>query len=289
MSELLSFEEGVKKRWVKHVMNGLDAAYEKAGENADSFRQLLLDNPGEGIAQFPTFLRKARDINPNAAFVEAVAGGPNHDWTAPIIDSVGIIYPELSVENRTRSLQMIMSYLDSLRYDYSQNHVERLNEPWLVGDITINSTNMFYWPGITQYSELLSQYATWEELHPHLHEVRSAFFMAFTVSKRKYTNNHIRQNFYHTFPSLTDRTQDAIAAIIYVRAQNAFLLEGTPIQEYVESKLFGYDPAIAPLIMRKIDERKWIDLDRPLYNMNGGPTENGFVDYWLKRSDIKEQ
>lgn len=278
MSELLDFEQGKSRRWVKRAMQSFDDLNARADENISEFHKLMLQDPTSAISAFTTFVQQGRDIN---QLPDAMIGGPNHDWIAPLIDVGGSVYPELPVGERTRFLEMVMNYLSSLNSFYSQNHVELINEPWLVADILVNSDWM-YWPGFIQQSGMLEKYPTWEALYPHLGEVKSAFFMALAVSKPKYSTDQIRRNFYQTFPSLTDRTQDAIAALIYVRAQNAFLKEGIPIHEYVESKLFGYDPEIAPNILRKIKEKKWIDLNRSIYFKD---PKTGLFQY-RKRSEI---
>lgn len=64
----------------------------KAKKIAEDFSQLMVNNPSLAIQELPDFLKKVRDINKHRAY-EAVAGGPNHDWTGPILDIIGIMYP----------------------------------------------------------------------------------------------------------------------------------------------------------------------------------------------------
>ena len=42
---------------------------------------------------------------------ESIAGGPNQDWIAPLIDIIGIVYPDLPREQRKKALIYIIRFL----------------------------------------------------------------------------------------------------------------------------------------------------------------------------------
>lgn len=284
MSEILRFEDGVTKRLTRSFIGEVDGMYQNAAQNVDEFYRLTLENPSFAIKRISEFIERARKSSgPEWSLAEAYGGGPNHDWTGPILDTVGIVYPVLPPDARKEALSNIFKFLDNQNYYVAQSNVEMINEPWLVADIVANVS--LYWCGYKDYTNMLQDNPTWSELYPHLSKVKSAFWMAFAVSQPQYASNEIRDNFSHIFPTLTDRTLDAIAAITSVGAQNEFLRKGIPINQTIEASMFKYDPRFHKSISAKIQERKWVDLDEPLYIRYGpGPEERE----WRYRSKIGE-
>lgn len=281
MPELLQFEAFARKKKIDQWMEVMGGWWEKADQVAEEYRGLITTDPKLAIKQLPDFLDKARDINPERSFVEAVAGGPNPDWTAPLIDIIGAVYPSLDKQTRKEALSVSLNFLDVLNYFNSQQNVELINEPWLVSDIVINRP--LYWCGFKKYCNLLEKNPTWESFYPHLKSVRSAFWLGMAVSRTKYASEPVQTNFYRMFPTLMDRTQDAIAAIIFVNAQNDYLEEDTPIIQSIESSLFKYDPRLYKGIVKKIEERKWVDLDQGVYV---GDSKGKDRSDYIYRSDI---
>lgn len=258
MGELLSFEEHREQRLIASLVSQIGDLYGKADEVAFEFSQCMEDDPISAITLLPTFIRRARDVNPDAGYMETLAGGPNHDWIAPLLNIVGVIYPELELEPRTQALKLCLNYFDGLNYDYVQNHVELLNEPWLVGDIVIN--RWLYNCGYKEYIDLLEQNKTWKNLIPHLPNVKSAFWLAYTIVHTGYASPEIKRHFYKTYPTLTDRTLDTIAGRIATNAQHETTREGSDLQDNIEKRLFRYDNRFYHDLVRKIDEKKWIIL-----------------------------
>ena len=153
MGELLSFEKHRERKVVNSFVAVLGGLYTQAEDIAVAFAKEIEDDPIQAITNLPQYIRRARNVNPHADFTEAIAGGPNHDWIAPLLNIVGVVYPELKLEPRTQALNMCFNYFDGLRYDYVQNHVALLDEPWLVGDIVIN--RWVYRSGYQEYIDLL--------------------------------------------------------------------------------------------------------------------------------------
>lgn len=260
MGELLTFETHYQKRLVDKWMSTIGRWYQNAASTAEDFGQLLAQDPRVAIDQLPRYLDQAANADGGGYH----PGGPNHDWTAPIIDLIGIVYPHLDNNVRAEALKRSLGFLDGLNYFNAQFNVELLNEPWLVADIIVNRP--LYWCGFKSYSELLRQKRAWAELQPDLEGARSAFWMAYTVVRTEYTTPEVQANFYRIFPTLVDRTQDAAAALIACDAQRENLQDGIPVEESIEAALFKYDKTLHTSIRSKIGERKWIILeDNPYY------------------------
>lgn len=278
--ELLRFEDGVQKRLTESFIAPIKDWYNVSEENTAAFYELAVNDPNLAVQSLPEFIERARNsAGPGTKVYEAYVGGANHDWTGPLIDVVGTIYPLLETETRKQALVNTFDFLDRQNYVTAQDNLELVNEPWLVSDVLINCGNL-YWCGYQQYVEMLEKYPTWAELYPHLRDVKSAFWMALAVSQSRFANDSIKDNFARVFPTLVDRTRDAIAAITIVRAQDKYLISGTPVIETVEASLFGYDHAWIPEIKRKLGEKKWVDLDKAVYVKKGEEFE------WKRRSEI---
>lgn len=281
MSEILRFEKGAAKRFTRRLSEQMSAWGKSAADNAISFLQLVNDNPGQAVDRIPEFILRARDsAGPGSHVWEAYAGGACELWTAPVLDIVGTIYPILPKDIRKRALEHSLDFLDRQNYFVAQDNVERINEPWLVGDIVLN--RWIYWCGFEEYSDLLEKHQNWGEVYRKLDKIKSAFWFSMAVALKEHASDEVRENYYRFFPTLIDRTKDAIAAIAVVHAQTRFLKTGASLEESVEDELVGFDPTLLPDIKRRITEQKWVDLDEPVHiNPSDGSTR------WKHRSEIE--
>lgn len=259
MAKILDYHEGKRKQFIGRMMSALNSKCEEADSIAQEYYELMQNDPITAIEQLPKFIGRARNVNEDAAFVEAIAGGPNHEWTAPMLDILGIMYPSLERDVREKGLRKCFKYLDSLRYDYSQNHVELINEPWLVGDIVLN--DMFYWCGYKEYCDILEKEKTWNEFEQHIPKAKSQFWIALAVLRPKYSSLDVRMNFYRNYPELVDRTLDAIAGIVYEEALKVSPKEGISIEDYIVGAVSKYDTYWYNDIRKKMLEKKWIKLE----------------------------
>lgn len=257
MGDLLDFEKPFRERMIGKLMDQFGTMYQQAETVASNYFNLMLVNPEEALERLPEYIEKARDVNPVRAY-EAMAGGPNHDWTAPMLNILGIVYPTLERPVREKGLRHCMNFLDGLNYVYSQNHVELINEPWLAADIVI--TRPLYWCGYQQYCNLAQQNQSWKDFSEKTKSARSAFWLAMAVTKPKYASLEVRKNFHEQFPTLMDRTKDAIAAMAGVYGGRKAQREGREINECIETYLTGMDPLLLDSIRTKIEEQKWIVL-----------------------------
>lgn len=257
MSDKKKFDKG--KYMAELLFLNIDLTTHEASGIASDFFQLMLKDPKKGVLEISDFIDKIRDINPERAFVEAVAGGPAAEYTVQAINILGIFYPSLEKDIRKDGLIKTISFLSRLNYETSQYNLEMVHEPWLVADIVIN--HRWAWCGYSQYCDLLKKNRTWEEFSKYTKSPKSRFWMALAVTRPKYSSLEVRTKFYKEFPDTMDRTKDAIAAITHSHAVGSNKREGTDIDEYIEEHLKKYDELLIDDIKKKMDERKWITLE----------------------------
>lgn len=261
LGKLLSFEDAQRKRVSRAITTNLKDQYGRAGVVAEEFAEVLSEDPLNSIRLLPSFLARARGVVRDRAFVEAIAGGPNPDFTAPIINLVGVIYPGLPRDARREALSLVLNgFLDTLNSRYASEQVASMDEPWLIADIIISRGGL-YMPPWQEYLDLLAKYPNWKELYPNLSRVRSAFFLSFAVAQNNSTPE-IQDNYSRVFPSLWNRTLDAIAAFTHVSATRDSRRESSTTYEHgIEQRLFRYHPPSRVAILTKIKHENWIHLD----------------------------
>lgn len=257
LDNVLDINERLRKKSISDVIGQMGEMQDKATSIIDEYTLLMKKDQIEAVKRLPEFVSKSRHIN-NIAY-EGMAGGPNQDWIAPMFNVLGSVYQDLNKDARKMGLQHIMNFLDHLRYDYSQNHVELIDDPWLVGDIVGNRG--LYWPGVESYFTLFEKHKTWDELSVNLKYVKSQFFFAFAVTRPKHSSLDIRTNFYKKFPELVDKTADGIIARIALGTKQMKKHKDLDVEKYVEECIVGYDPLLHDKLRIKYKEEKWVDLD----------------------------
>jgi len=279
VEKIIRIEELMAKRDANQFVGTIGSWYENAACASTELGQLFINNPTMAVEKIPDFIMKVRDSAGEGSHAyEALTGGANPDWTGRMIDVVGEFYPTLSRSLRVKALKHTLGFIDLQNYMVAQDNVRLINEPALVRDILVNRS--LYWCGCSKYVDLLEQNPEWTDLYPKLEKIASAFWMAFAVSQPKCSSEDIRNNFYAMFPTLIKGTQNAIAGLTYVRAQDDFLTKGIPVAQGVESRLFRYDRALWDGIKAGIKAKDWIDLDEPVYM--GSDTDT----HWAYRSSI---
>lgn len=253
MAQVIDFGTRVREREFSKVAEDLSRKYGRAEEILSEYLLIAVSDPNKAMNELSRFLKKVRDLNsPN------VTGGPNPEWTGPLLDVVGMLYPMLNKNTRKESLVTCLDFLDSQNFYNSQEQVSYINEPWLVSDIIINRS--IYWCGYGEYADLISKHSEWEDLLNNIREIRSEFFFALALMQPEYSSLNIRANYYKKFPELKDRTEDAIATFIADIAQLGFREDNIPIEETIGIELLRYDSALHDNIRSKIKEEKWVKL-----------------------------
>ncbi len=259
MGECIDIRARWQEKSLKEALGAIDGLYARAEGIVEEYELLMEDDPLFANRRLLEYIRKARDVNPEPAY-ETMAGGPNQDWIAPLFNTLGTVYPYLEHQTRKEGLGLVLGYLDGLRYDYSQNHMELIHEPWLFSDIIIN--RWLYWPGFEREARLLAENRTWNGFQRHMSTAKSQFLLTFAVMKPKHSSLEVRTAFYKEFPDLVDRTMDGVAAIMNDEAFHEEEERGITYEEALLPHLNKNDPLLHEAIRAKIKEAKWITLAR---------------------------
>ncbi len=243
---------------VNRMMKQLEALCDKADANFIAFRQLAVENLPEAIRRLPEFISAARDASGNRAY-EGVAGGPNQDWIVPLFNVFGECYTALESESRVAILKHLFNYFNSLRYDYSQNHVERIESAALVADIVVS--NGLYWPGIDRPKFLLAGKDV-EALKRMPRQEFDSFWIALAIIYNNACGTPpVRQWYYKEFPEAVEAAIGYLAAVFTVSAEGAAKKDGTEFDVELTTRLNKHlDPAVHERVLAKITERTWIIL-----------------------------
>lgn len=212
------------------------------------------------MIRIPEFIDRARNAagsKGNGRAWESFAGGPNPDFIVPLINGVGRFYPELTPDTRRTFAKRVIGYLDGLRYDYSQNHVEQIEEPWLARDILLDRN--LYWPGYRPYIDFLNKFRTWEKFNNGLglkdgQMVKSPFWLTLALIHPKYSSLEVRKNYYSRFGSLVDRTLDAVGAIDFELSKRSVERKRLEYEEGAKKK-----SEIGPLFKKKAKSQRYWD------------------------------
>jgi len=255
MGAVLDFEQPFRERMLGNVIGDMGKMFQQAGDIAEEYQQLMRQYPNEAIDKLPEFIDRIRDINPERAY-ESLAGGPCEKWIGPVLNIFGEVYPELNRESRKKGLKLCINFLDDLRYDYAQNKLEVIQEPWLATDIVI--TRPIYWCGYKEYCDFADTHQKWKDFSKGIGSVKSAFWLAMGVVQHKHTSLEVRQNFYERYPVLMERTKDAIAAMAAVYGGRKAVKENISVDEGIDKWLNGVDSLLYNDIRTKIEEKKWI-------------------------------
>lgn len=256
MGDIISIAERLNEKNIGKLLTQLDELHNKGLSFSRDFSRLLEENPNEAVKKIANYLDSAK----YGGVEKRVVGiDPNQDYTGPILDLFGNIYPIFDRETRKEGLSQCLSFLDKLNYFQAQFNVEYINEPWLAADILINRG--LYWCGYQEYCDILGETSMWKDLSERLGKMKSRFWLAMAIINYKHSSLEIRTKFYKEFPNLIDRAQDAIAALTFNHAQNADKRDGTPVEEYIDESLSKYDPILHNKIRKKMGEKKWIRID----------------------------
>jgi hypothetical protein len=256
MGKLLDFEKPHRERVTQGLMGDIGAMYKQASEVSYDYCRLMVENPTKAIQMLPEFLERARGGIQDRR-IEGMAGGPNHDWTTPMFNILGAVYPTLDRDAREVGLKHCLKFLDGINGTYSQFHVELINEPWLASDIVI--TRPSYFCGYIEYCNFAKKNQKWENFSKIV--PRSAFWLSMAITHPEYTSLEVRKNYYEQFPTLMDRTKDAIAAMVAAYGGRKAENKGLKLEDCINERLIKHDPILHKEIRVKIEEKKWILLD----------------------------
>jgi len=248
---------------VNHIR--LARAYIKE-KGLEVFLELAQNEPERAVKELPKYIEKVLNMN-GGIFRGVNCGGPDPYTTAPLLNTIGLIYPYLDRSPREKALNNCLYFLDGLNYFNSQNNVELIDEPWLITDIFIN--RQLYWPGYKVYVNRLKNILAWEQFeNEFMREGRliskGAFFLSLTISRVEHCSENIRRSFAEVFPDLVDRTKDGIACLIHHNASCHIGEKNISYEEELKKELEKYEPSWKNELSKKIHDENWIILPETL-------------------------
>jgi hypothetical protein len=258
MGEIIHAEKSFRERQIDKLIRGLADLYDDATDNWTTFAVLAGKNLPEAIKRLPEFIKRARDTNPNRAFVEAVAGGPNQDWIVPLMNVLGECYESLERNEREQIVRHCLNYFGGLNYLYSQNHVEMLTSPLLITDILMS--RWLYWPGLSKQRAFLGN-PTVDDMVSKDQETMGSFWVCLAIIWNDDSITlPVRQWYYKNYPDIVEKTLSFAAAHTYFCAKGK-VQNGEDIGLHINSFLNTvYDPVLHKRIREKIKESSWIQI-----------------------------
>lgn len=216
---------------------------------------------------------------------------------APKLNLFGVIYPHLDNAKRAIVLKTTIDILEGLdgaeRVDVEiprvkgMDAVAHIHEPWLNGDIKIN-TGASFWPDLSEYAKAFKKGMMPEEFDKWFLVAdgtgpKSLFWgAAYSLSRvdSEYDLSLPRAQFFERFAktgvvertlktgvvektSLIDRTYDAIAAFMYdsaYRDENLREKDPIPMQKGIEERLKSYAPDCRDGIEEALKRQNWVYL-----------------------------
>lgn len=256
MGAIVHAEQSFRQKQTERLIQDLSELYGNAGDNWNQFVAVAEVNLSEAIRCMPEFIDRARNVNPNRAFGEALAGGPNPDWIVLLMNVLGDYYEYLERDEREQVLRHCLKYFDGLNFLYSQNHVELLSSPFLITDIVIS--RWLYWPGLSRPRKFL-QGAIMEDLASKDQDVLSSFWVCLAVIwNDDGVTLPMRQWYYKNHPEIVEKTLSFAAAHTYFCAKGK-VKEGEDLGLYITSTLNKvYDPLLHHRIREKIHKEDWV-------------------------------
>lgn len=261
--DIVLLGQAIEQNFGFNIDEDISKLYGQAGRIIGQYAALMEENPKDALARTSEYLDKVRAVNSNQAYTEAIAGGPNQDWIAPILDIAGSRYAEAPKSTRKVIIQHHLGYLDKLNYTYSQDHVAMLHNPLVVRDILFN--NVLYWPGYAYQKAFLQRPGvTWDDFNLFiLTESPSPVFAGLALSKAEYGSREIKDRFYKEAPDLLDGVLDLVAGITF-RDSTAVAENGSDVVEEAEQLISKYDHVLHHRIRQKLAKADWLILpNRP--------------------------
>jgi hypothetical protein len=220
----------------------------------ERFHDIVIANPEKAAEELPNYLGKVLSAG-DGLFSGTNCGGPFEGVTAPLLDTVGMVYPCLERQQREKALISCLNFLDGLRYDNSQRNVELINEPWLIGDIVSN--RHLYWCGFKEYEERQKKCVTWDDWKTEFisedgkFNANSIGWLAISTFWKDYAAPEVREGFSKSYPDLVERAQDAMAGNAYAMGVCSEYEENPLPQEEIREFLSNFEPEFASVAQKK--------------------------------------
>ena len=251
--------QAIGKAFDKDIAPNIEEIYGRAGKIINEYAELMEKNPERALANLNQYLDKVRRVNPNRAFIESIAGGPNQDWIGPILDIAASNYEQGNMETRELILRSHFDFLDNLNYTYAQNHVETLSNPYVVRDIIIS--NVLYWPGYAYPKQVLHKPGMiWRDYKGFmLTDLASPVLASLAILRADYPSREIKDNFYAETPDLLDGAISLAAGMAF-RDAAIRTEDGSDTLAEIEEYISKYDELLHPQLRIQLVDANWLFL-----------------------------
>lgn len=249
-------EDFAVRRDVQEIINHMNLMFSYVREHGtDVFRELAIKDPQKAIEQLPVYIDKLLGAGGNF-FHGYMCGGPCELVTAPLLDSIGVMYACLERTWREKALRKCLNFLDMQNYVLAQDNVALINEPWLVGDIIINRP--IYWCGFKEYESRQKNAVVWADWRAEFIDdegkvnANSLAWLTISTFWKDSCTPEVREGFAREYPDIVTRTQDALAGKAYAVQVWSEYQECPMSREKINSFLAKFEPAFAAAVRKKI-------------------------------------
>ncbi len=261
-SNVISLDQKIRERQVNSIMNSFSDIYDAARDVAQEYHELMERDPTTALGQLGLYLSRVRVATTpegmSTSYIDAISGGPNQDFTAPIIDIAASRYAEASKETRLEVLNTQLAFLDRMNNIYAARHVGYVQDPTLLGDI-INNRSL-YWPFLDAELDFLESQPTERQFYEFSDRCRSIGLLGYAIVATDSASLPLRHLFRESSPQLLNGVLNMAAGRIFHRAARAAHEDGIPIIDEIEKRLQEgtFDPQYHEVIRQKIADANWV-------------------------------
>lgn len=261
-SNVISLDQKIRERQVGSIMDGFSNMYAAAADVAQEYFELMEKDTATALGQLGLYLAKVRKVTApegmSVSYLDAISGGPNQDYTAPIINIAASHYAEAPKETRLEVLSTQLAFLDRMNNIYAARHVGYVQDPTLLGDI-INNRSL-YWPFLDEELDFLESQPNEQQFREFADKCRSVGLLGYAIVATDSASLPIRHAFRENSPQLLDGVLDMAAGRVFHRGAQAAHEDNTSIIDEIEKRLQGgtFDPQYHEVIRQKIADANWV-------------------------------
>jgi hypothetical protein len=261
-SNIISLDQKIRERQLNSIMNGFSDMNDAANDVAQEYYELMERDTITALGQLGLYLARVRKATTpegmSSSYIDAISGGPNQNYTAPIIDIAASHYAEVSKETRLEVLNTQLAFLDRMNNIYAARHVGYVQDPTLLADI-INNRRL-YWPFLDVELDFLESQPNERQFYEFTDKCRSIGLLGYAIIATDSASLPIRRLFREGSPQLLDGVLNMAAGRVFHRAAQATHEDGTAIVDEIEKRLQQgtFDLQYHDVIRQKIADANWV-------------------------------
>lgn len=261
---VVSLDELRRKRQVSLMVNQIGDIALQGQSVAVEFEELVASNPTEAVSRLAEFIERMRAAahapGLSTEGIESLSGGPNFYNTAAVTNILAAHYEYLGRDEKEKVVHAQLGYLNYINTRYSQQHVRRINDPRLIGDITINVP--CHWPGLDYELDFFDTKPDINAYNAFAQDCPSLGLLGFAaILKEAGASLPIKHSLETKSPELFDGVLDFSAARAYFIGWVRSLKNNTDYIKEVEKAIVeGFCPEYHPTILTKVVKAEWLYL-----------------------------